>query len=255
MLIRICLFVAIVGALAAGALSFTQVRGKINTLIQQRDSYHGERDQVQGQLNTTKKDLAKTQDTLKQTQQDLDTAKKDRDTAVATAAAQQKRADDLSDKLTKAAADRDVAQGKLAAYTDTGLTAKQVTELGRSLKNAQNAIDAMNEEKLLMSRTIDRLNNELAKFVGTNYIVKLPADLKGRILVVDPKWDFVVLNIGDDQGVKEDGELLVSRDGKLVAKVIVRSIQKDRSIANILPGWKLGQVIEGDEVSPAHPAS
>ena len=255
MLIRISLIVAIIAALAVGALSFTQVRGKINTLIQQRDSYHGERDQVQGQLNTTKKDLAKTQDTLKQTQQDLDTAKKDRDTAVATAAAQQKRADDLSDKLTKAAADRDVAQGKLAAYTDTGLTAKQVTELGRSLKNAQNAIDAMNEEKLLMSRTIDRLNNELAKFVGTNYIVKLPADLKGRILVVDPKWDFVVLNIGDDQGVKEDGELLVSRDGKLVAKVIVRSIQKDRSIANILPGWKLGQVIEGDEVSPAHPAS
>ncbi len=255
MLIRISLFVAIIGALAAGALSFTQVRGKINTLIQQRDSYHGERDQVQGQLNTTKKDLAKTQDTLKQTQQDLDTAKKDRDTAVATAAAQQKRADDLSDKLTKAAADRDVAQGKLAAYTDTGLTAKQVTELGRSLKNAQSAIDAMNEEKLLMSRTIDRLNNELAKFVGTNYIVKLPADLKGRILVVDPKWDFVVLNIGDDQGVKEDGELLVSRDGKLVAKVIVRSIQKDRSIANIVPGWKLGQVIEGDEVSPAHPSS
>ena len=55
--------------------------------------------------------------------------------------------------------------------------------------------------------------------------------------------------------VLEDGELLVSREGKLVAKVIVRSVEKDRCIANVVPGWKLGEVIEGDEVSPAHPAS
>ena len=64
-----------------------------------------------------------------------------------------------------------------------------------------------------------------------------------------------MLNIGDEQGVKQDGELLVSRDGKLVAKVVVRTVEKGRSIANIVPGWKLGEVIEGDEVSPAHPAT
>ena len=64
-----------------------------------------------------------------------------------------------------------------------------------------------------------------------------------------------MLNIGEEQGVLDDGELLVSRDGKLVAKVIVRSVQKDRSIANIMPGWQLGDVIEGDVVTPAHPAT
>jgi flagellar biosynthesis chaperone FliJ len=255
MLIRISLIVAILAALAAGALSFTQVRGKINTLMSQRDDYHTQLTQTQATLDTTKKDLARTQDTLKQTLGDLTTAKADRDKAVATAATQTKRADDLSDKLTKAAADRDEAQGNLAAFTASGLTPKQVADLSHSLKTAQNAIDAMNEEKLLMSRTIDRLKNQIAEIMGTNFVVMLPANLKGRILAVDPKWDFVVLDIGDGQGVKEDGELLVSRDGKLVAKVIVRSIQKDRCIANIVPGWKLGDVIEGDLVSPAHPAS
>ncbi len=256
MLIRISLIVAIIAALAAGALSFTQVRGKINTLIQQRDDYHGQRDQVQGQLDSTKKTLAQTQDTLKQTKQDLADAQVAKKKAEDTAAAQTKRADDLSDKLTKAAADRDTAQANLAAYTQSGLTAKEVADLSSTLKTARNTIEVINEEKLLMSRTIDRLNNEINKLIGTNeYLVTLPANLKGRILVVDPKWDFVVLNIGDDQGVKPDGELLVSRDGRLVAKVIVRSIQKDRCIANVMPGWKLGQVIEGDQVSPAHPAS
>jgi hypothetical protein len=64
-----------------------------------------------------------------------------------------------------------------------------------------------------------------------------------------------VLDIGENQGVQEYGELLVNRNGKLVAKVKIRSVQKDRSIANVLPGWQLGDVMEGDQVIPAHPAS
>jgi hypothetical protein len=49
--------------------------------------------------------------------------------------------------------------------------------------------------------------------------------------------------------------LLVNRNGKLVAKVKVRSVQKDRAVANVMPGWQLGEVMEGDQVTPAHPAS
>jgi hypothetical protein len=256
MLTRIFLIVGIIAALAAGALSFTQVRGKITTLMQQRDDYHTQLTDTQGKLDNTKKDLAKTQDTLKQTKQDLTDAQAAKKKAEDTAAVQQKRADDLSGQLTKAAADRDKAQAELAAYTDSGLTAKEVAALSGTLKKAQNTIEAINQEKLLMSRTIARLQSQIYDLIGTNTIaVTEPARLRGKILVVDPKWDFVVLNVGDDQGLKGNGELLVSRDGKLVAKVIVRSIQKDRSIANIMPGWKLGEVIEGDEVTPAHPDS
>jgi cell shape-determining protein MreC len=111
-----------------------------------------------------------------------------------------------------------------------------------------------NQEKMVLIRANARLTNELAKYEGPSHDILLPANLTGKILVVDPKWDFVVLNIGDDQGVLQNGQLLVSRDGKLVAKVIIRSIEKNRCIANIMPGWKLGQVIEGDEVTPAYPA-
>ena len=46
MLIRISLILAIVAALAAGALNIFQVRDKINTLISQRDDYHNQRDTV-----------------------------------------------------------------------------------------------------------------------------------------------------------------------------------------------------------------
>jgi hypothetical protein len=200
--------------------------------------------------------LAKTQGDLRQTQSDLADSNAARDKANATATAQTKRADDLNDKLTKATQERDDAQNDLAAYKATGQTPGEIAGLVTTYKNSQDALDVANQEKVVLMRTVTRLTNELAKVLGTEeFVVKLPADLKGKILVVDPKWDFVVLNIGDDQGVLPDGELLVSRDGKLVAKVIVRTIEKDRSIANIVPGWKLGAIIEGDEVVPAHPAS
>ncbi|MGA9778052.1 MAG: hypothetical protein ACLPRE_12090 [Limisphaerales bacterium] len=255
MLIRISLIVAIVAGLLAGALNIVKVRDKISTLISQRDDFHTERDQARTELASTKKDLAKTKDDLTQTQQELTDTQAQRDKAVADAKTQTKRADELSDKLTKTTQERDDAQAKLAAYQATGLTADQVGGLNKALTSTQNELEAVKEENGVLQRTVSRLTAQINELIGTNYVVTLRADLRGKIVAVDPKWDFVVLNIGGDQGVLPDGEMLVSRDGKLVAKVIVRSVQKDRSIANVVPGWQLGDVIEGDEVTPAHPAS
>jgi multidrug efflux pump subunit AcrA (membrane-fusion protein) len=255
MLIRISLIVAILAALGAGVVNFVVVKDKIAALTTDRNTQRDGWNSTKSELDKTQKNLARTQNDLAQTQQQLTDANSERDKALATAAAQTKRADDLSDKLSRTEQERDAAQNDLAAYQATGIKAEDVGKLSRSLKDAQEAIEIANEEKTVLTRTITRLTNELAKYTGPDDVIKLRADLKGKILVVDPKWDFVVLDIGEDQGVLEDGELLVSRDGKLVAKVVVRSIEKDRCIANIVPGWKLGEVFEGDEVSPAHPAS
>ena len=255
MLIRISLIVAIAAALFVGGWNIIKVREEITTLISQRDDERGKKQQAQADLSKAKTELTKTQDTLKQTTQDLADAKSERDKAVVTATAQTKRADELSDKLAKTTQERDDAQTQLAAYKATGITAEQVGKLSRALKESQEAVEIVNEEKVVLQRALTRLQARLAKYEGPDPTIRLRADLRGKILVVDPKWDFVVLNIGQDQGVLENGELLVSREGKLVAKVIVRSVEKNRCIANVVPGWKLGEVIEGDEVSPAHPAS
>jgi hypothetical protein len=238
-----------------GVVNYVFVKDKINTLVADRNTNRDNWHSTQTELAQTNAMLVKTQNTLKQTQQDLADTQSERDKAVATAAAQTKLAADLSEKLAKTAQERDDAQNELASYKATGMTPDQIGKLNRSVKDLQEAMVALNDEKTVLQHAVARLRTELDKFTGTNTDVVLRADLKGKILVVDPKWDFVVLDIGEDQGVLPNGELLVSRDGRLVAKVIVRSLEKDRSIANVVPGWKLGEVIEGDEVSPAHPAS
>ena len=110
-------------------------------------------------------------------------------------------------------------------------------------------IAALEEEKKIISRTLAKTKAELDSYKqGEEAVVELPSGLKGNVLVVDPKWNFVVLDIGEKQGVLPKGVMMVSRNSKLIAKVKIVNVQADRSIANIMPGWKLGEVLEGDTV-------
>ncbi len=255
MLIRICLIVAIIAGLAVGGLNFLQVREKVTTLQADLKTEHGGRITAETDRDNTRKELDKTTKDLKQTKETLDATSAERDKAVAEAAAQIKRAGEMADKLVKATSERDDARAELAAYKSTGRTPDQILVFDKQIKQLQDSIEVANEEKKILQRAAARLQARLDTYESPEKFVTAPASLKGKILVTDPKWDFVVLNIGEDQGVMENCEFLVNRDGKLVAKVVVRTIQKNRCIANVVPGWKLGDVFEGDQVIPAHPAS
>jgi len=255
MLLRISLIVAILAGLGAGGIGYYEWSTQIPALKDQRDKEHEAKVSEIAAHTKTKGELKKTQAQLTQTQTELADTKSERDKATARAEAQAKRADDLSDKLAKTTAERDEAANQLASYKASDLTPDQVVKLKKTLLDAQAQIDAINGEKMVLSRELVKTKTRLLMYEDPDHFVKLRADLRGKVVVVDPKWDFVVLDIGDEKGAIQDGEMLVSREGKLVAKVIIRTVQKDRSIANIVPGWKLGEPIEGDDVTPAHPAT
>jgi len=256
MLIRISLIVAIVAGLAAAGISFIPVKQKIDTVKSQRDSEKQQKESAQKELASTKKELGNTKKELESTKTELATAQQEREKAVAAEAAQTKRATQLNDELNKAKKDREDAQAELAAWKALGIPVNQVKDVIALAKQLQ----VEQEEAQLVIKKLGqdkaRLTNEIARLVGQGEMkVPLPANLRGTVVIVDPKHDFVVLNVGEDQGVLEYGELLVHRKGELVGKVIVRTVEKGRSIANLMPGWKLGDVLEGDQVIPAYPAS
>jgi len=58
--------------------------------------------------------------------------------------------------------------------------------------------------------------------------------LEGRVLAVNPAWNFVVLSIGDKSGVVNNSELLVKRGGQLLGKVRVTAVEPSTSIADIV---------------------
>jgi dihydropteroate synthase len=108
--------------------------------------------------------------------------------------------------------------------------------------------DAYTAENKVILRKNTELVNKIDALIGVQTEVVLPAGLKGKVTAVDPRYDFVVLNIGANQGVLERGKMLVSRAGKLIGKVQIVSVEPDRCIANMLPAYKAGDVTEGDEV-------
>jgi hypothetical protein len=204
------------------------------------------------QLAATNAALVKTTEDLKKTQTELADTKKERDLAVAEAAAQKKQAAGLRDEVNRIKLERDDAQSEVAAWKALGLSVDQIKSVLAQLKDVRKERDGLNETLAKWMTMYKGATNELGRYVNPeDQKVPLPPGLTGKVVVVDPKFDFIVLDVGESQGVLERGELLVSRDGKLVAKVRVWTVQRDRCVANVLPGWKLAEVLEGDQVVPA----
>ena len=248
MLMRISLIAAIVLGLGLGVFNFVWFKDKVTTTINDRNTFHTQRDEEHTGRTKAEKLAKDTQAALDRTNALLVTTMTERDTAVNEAAEQSKRATDLAETLKKAQTDRDAAQNELAAWSALGIPIQQIKATLASLKTVTEERDAIAEEKKILLANNHKLNEKIRSLLDSEYEVALPPGLKGKVLVADPRYDFVVLDIGEKQGVLEDGKLLVNRNGKLIAKVKVKSVQPNRCIANVLPGWKLSDVMEGDQV-------
>jgi hypothetical protein len=255
MLIRICLILAIVAGLAAGGLNFFMLKEKITTLKEDDRVQTEGRKKAETDLAKTRSDLTKTTAELTQTKATLETTTSERDTAQAAAAAATKKADGLTADLAKTRTERDNAQADLSAYKATSFSPEQIVAMGKQYKGLENALAGQREENKLLDQKLKKTQAELDNYIDPNRPIPLPAHLAGKVLISDPKYNFVILSVGEEQGVVKRGQMLVNRKGKLVAKVQVTSVQKDRCVANVLPGWELGDVEEGDLVIPAYPQS
>ena len=254
MLIRISLIVAIIAGLAVATLNFVKVKKIIVDTRAERDDYHNKFDDTTRKLAKTTADLKATTAALDQTKKDLDATKKERDTAVAATTTLKTQIATLQGNLDKSEKDLSDAKIDLDKYHQAFPTPQQALSVSKDMKALQERVAVIEDEKKVLQRQLVRVQNQLNVYIDPTRPIPLPANMIGKVLVADPKWDFVVLSVGEDQGAQEHAEMLVNRDGRLVAKIKITSVQKDRCIANVLPGWKLGEVLEGDQVIPAFPA-
>jgi len=130
----------------------------------------------------------------------------------------------------------------------------RIDQLEQDKVGLQTQIDDLNmqvakkdDEILEHKSTIKTLENILAKIDQGTRQVKL-VGLTGHVLVVNPDWNFVVLDIGQAEGLVPNTELHVHRDDKLVGKVKVSSVEENTAVANIVTDWEQKPVKEGDNV-------
>jgi hypothetical protein len=249
MLLKFSLIAAILIGLASFGLVHTKLAGKIATLTTERDNAQTAADTAQNAETKAKAEAKAAKAEKDKTEQQLSDTMTKLETETTRANTQEARAARAETELNKTRGEFTEAQRELTAWKALGRPVDQIEKDLLDLKKATAAVEALNEEKKVMVRRLSFLDTELSKYRDPkDRPPDLPAGLKGKVIAVDPKWDFVVLDIGGNQGVVERGELLVNRDGRLVAKVKVASVDADRCIANVMSGWKQAEIMEGDQV-------
>ena len=248
MLVRVCLVIAILASLGAAVVSFTKVAPKIQSITSERDGFETQMKTAQENEAKTKKDLKKSGEDLKLAQTKIGALTNDLASATTKAVQQERRANEAASKLEGVTGERDTAQRELSAWRATGMAPDQIQGMVDTLKKTQNERDMISTEKEIFMRNNATLRAKLDLYEDPTKKVVLREGLKGKVVMVDPKWDFVVLDIGSDQGALERGELLVNRDGKLVGKVRLSSVERSRSIANVISEVKQSDIKEGDQV-------
>ena len=234
---------SIVACAAVFTLEVTQLRGKLTSLNNRLTAQTAAREKAEADFVNARQEASKTAIALTRAVDSLETK-------TAQLSAQAEQIANLISDAKKLREERNDAQAELAAYKSL-MTPQQVANAATLIKNLQDSVVALQEENTLLGRRIKRerdASGEICRF-------RLPPDLSTKVLVVDPKWHFVVLDAGEDQGVLERGELLVSRGGKLVAKVRVSRVERNRCVANVMDGWNLAELMEGDQAIPADPQS
>jgi len=248
MLLRISLVVAILAGVATLYFGHVKVQDKLTTLT-------GERDQAQTAQRTAEDSQRKAEKERKQAREDLDKASKDLaekstvlDATTAKLAEQEKRANQASEDLTKVTGERNRAQEELSMWQALGQTPEQIKAFKDQIAKVNQERDAYADENKILLRQGNDLKYKLSRYEGPDIEVKMRDGLTGKVVAVDPKYDFVVLNVGAQQGVLKNGHFLVNRAGKLVAKLRVTQVEPNTSIANVLPDWRQTDIMEGDQV-------
>jgi predicted nucleic acid-binding Zn-ribbon protein len=59
--------------------------------------------------------------------------------------------------------------------------------------------------------------------------------LRGQVLAVDRNWNFVVLNLGNRNGVVSNATMIVQRGSSMVGRIRITSVEPSQSIADIIP--------------------
>jgi len=249
MLLRLLLVGTILIGIGAIAVSQFVVRPHVKAVTDARNKalsdYQREKSDHEKVNNTLKETLSN----LAASETNFDEAKKQLTAVNTKAIEQEKRANSLDQKLAETKNTLAGVQADLAAWNALGVPVDRVNNLVAEAKKLRAANEAMEKKAQILTVALKKVYDTInAEDFDTAAEPPLPSGLKGTTLAVDPKYDFVVLDIGAAKGLQPRGVLLVRRDSKLIAKVKVARVQEERSIANIEAGWKLGQVMEGDQV-------
>jgi cell shape-determining protein MreC len=110
-------------------------------------------------------------------------------------------------------------------------------ELQAQLDDARHQLDSAEKEKAFLSeklqttqeRSTQPQEEKKRRETGTR-----KPGVRGNVLAVNQAYNFVVLNLGARQGIEPNSEMLVLREGTLIGKIRISSVEPATAIGDII---------------------
>lgn len=240
---KILLIVAVVLSVLTAGIGFLN-KTKIDDARSTAEGLQAQLDTTSKELDTTKASLSKSQEELAAATSEkealgkqLTAAKSDAEQAKSQASQAQEQLKDKETQLAQLQSDITAKDTKIAELeaASAGSTAAAETVDNSAETEAKLAEQDALIQKLQADLTASQSQArelQVEKQNRANQVMR--SGLEGRILAVNPAWNFVVLSLGDRQGVVNNAEMLVKRGTQLIGKVRITSVEPATSIADIV---------------------
>ena len=112
--------------------------------------------------------------------------------------------------------------------------APSAAELQAQLEDARKQLEGAEREKTLLSDKFQSSESVRGPQVAVKREPVFRGSLRGTVLAVNPAYNFVVLNLGNRNGVEANSEMLVLRDGSVIGKIRISSVEPATAIGDIM---------------------
>ena len=114
--------------------------------------------------------------------------------------------------------------------------AASVAELQAQLEDARKQLEGAEHEKTFLTEKLQPTREQAR---GSEVAVghrepSFHPSIRGTVLAVNRAYNFVVLNLGNRQGLQPNAEMLVLRDTTIIGKIRISSVEPATAIGDIL---------------------
>ncbi len=248
---KVLLILGILLALAGAGLGFMNFQKK-NELTEELDTTKQNLTQTEGALEETKKELTETASTLETTQEELKTTTEEKEEVETQLATAQQDLDKAKTDL----AEKEKRITELASVEeDLEKEEQRVKDLTAEVADLTNQVADKDEKIAQLEQDLSERPTQVAAAPdgGTEGIViggtpsgqTTPvATLNGRVEAVNAQWGFVVVDVGEKDGVNSNAKLDVLRGGSKVGQIRIAEVEPTYATADIAEG----DVQPGDRV-------
>lgn len=221
-----------VGSLAAEDVEgLSRMQAPLNQLAAAAQVQYDDLQNTKQDLEKTRQDLSMTKDELARTQSDLDRALA--------------KVDNLEETLTEKEAEIASQNTRIENLEQEKISLSvQIDEVNNKLAQSEDELRDAMDKVATLEQTINLMELEM----GQGRTRAIPKGLTGRIMHVNKEWNFVVIDLGSDDGLVPNAEMLIHREDQLVGKILISGLSRDMSIAELESDWTQSAVKEGDLV-------